>query len=358
MLSRRILLLASRSIRHTALRPLMVVAQPNTQILLQKAASMINSELKDCSLQSFQNLKVAFKPSTSFPSPMDQQPLLYLNFLLQRTEAYQDDDIKVFYNLVDIGDFHEPVLQELIEMFDHSQSSEPTLSSEILLDFSFLCSRVYKIFLETKSYKKTVITLLNEEKEKYFFEQKAFTRKLSKRLGEYEKDRHIQNLISSSSSCDSKVMERLFPFGQFELLHDVENANLLRIIGKLVGKHKIENDEFNHLASEIEMHLLNNPDVLHKPIPRHLIHQALAELKKVGTYGWNDYVLITLAKRGIFPRRMNFGEGVRLKQENICVHYMKKEPRLLDEDYRREILSKCSENSWFHLSELIQKEWS
>ena len=129
------------------------------------------------------------------------------------------------------------------------------------------------MFFENKSYKQTVMNLLNKEKEQHVFTQTASFNRLSKRSNDFLNDMLVQRLVSA---CEPKVVEKFFPVHGFDLLHRSENANLLQTVNSVIRKLGSSQLLAGYKRAG-NTELLNNvaKDVQLQSHPTHVIHEAL-----------------------------------------------------------------------------------
>lgn len=333
--------------------------------LLKKQRTEAEQLLKDNNnghMGSFKKLKSLC--DTQIP---EKKMLQYLHFMIKRTESYSDDEIGCFYNLDGVGNFDKDTINSIIKMFDNIEMGQGNKEQMmIILNYNQLCANVYQKYLGigTKSYKQTVISLLNEEIEKQLLTYEMLHTKFTKSIDEFSNDMFVNQLVSE---CDPESVSNYFPMHRYDLLHCDSDAHILQTVSRavqelgswhLLGSYK-RTKNIDLLASVLKY--LSENSIISPGTPgslsSHLIDGALRELSDVYTNQWNDYVLIVLAKKGIFPKGFNFSEGLRLGQEDVCIHFLNSETRLFNEtSYRNEVLSKCTNYGWIRLSKLINEK--
>ena len=348
-------LLLTRALLTNPLHTGALLANPlYTESRLEAKVTRLLKHHEHCAtLQAHKNLQLASQ--CALPTE-HREKLDHLNFLLKRTDGYHDDDVNCFYLLDGIDDFNPEIIAEIVKMFGLVKVGQEILEDK-LLDFSYVCVRMYKDVLEMKSYKGGVVKQLETERAKQIFVHRASVTRLSKRANDFLFDVLTQRLISC---CEPRDVQRFFPVYMFDLLHFGEDAKILQATHAVVQSSKEASAllfTYGKRSSESDKGLLAEmmKDMLLQSYSQHAVHQALRELSQAYSRGWNDYVLVTLAKRGIFPQNFTFSEALRLEEEQICLHFHEKESRLLNETYRNEILSKCTERGWITLSQAIQK---
>jgi hypothetical protein len=323
-----------------------------------------NSELSH--MRSFKNLKAIC--TNSVPT---NESLAYLHFLIERTSLYCAYDANCFYNLDGIGDFNKDSIEDIIELmnkirlFYNDKTNGVTEKDhehvkEMILDTSHLCKSVYQEFQNALTYKQTVLNLLNKEKEKHQFEHELLSRKLSKYTSEILSDISIHKLVSL---CEAKTVEKYFPLHRFDLLHNADDAKLLQTVKTAIDELKCQHLLASYKKSSTNAELLKlvsdhiGKSVLSSSL-KDPVHRALCEHSDIHNNEWNDYVLIVLARKGIYPKGFNFSVALRLKLEDACIKFLEDENQLADESYRNKVLVKCADYSMSELAKLIKKKYN
>jgi hypothetical protein len=330
------------------------------------ACQMIKENEKLSDLTSYKNLKVLCNNVNSVVIT-NNDPLPYLDFLAKRTSSYKADDVKSVYNLVGVGEFTQDAVDEIVEMLNVLNSSKQMDS--VIANYSFLTKKFYQDYLTTMSCTQTVTKYLNDEKEKHCCLRHMMNNKLMKRSDEFSHDMFLHNLVVGSP-YDVRTIEKLFPANNFDLLHSESNSFILQRVNAVVNDLKLctslksyrKTNNAKEILDTVYDRFTNSKELpsdstkqIKIDLTRDNIHKALIELSDVYSNTWNDYCLIALSRLGIYPKGTTFGEGLRLKQENICIQFLKDETRLSLETYANEILTKCTENGWLELPKLIKR---